>query len=60
MPGRMTEKIAFLTGEIAGLKSRIGSSGNSVQAHKLDMLEDIKSDYEQSVSKALERRESAA
>ncbi|WP_391564584.1 hypothetical protein [Sinorhizobium meliloti] len=46
------EKIAFLDSEIAGLRTRIGSGGNSVQRAKLKMLRDIREDYQKSIATA--------
>lgn len=52
MPSNMTEKVAFLEGEITGLQARIGGEGNAVQHHKLTMLRDIREDYAKSIEKA--------
>ncbi|MDX0517173.1 hypothetical protein GOD71_24580 [Sinorhizobium medicae] len=49
MHSRTTEKIAFLDSEIAGLRTRIGTGGNSVQRAKLKMLRDIREDYQKRI-----------
>lgn len=56
MPLRLPEKIEFLTSEIAGLKSRMGTNPNAVQRHKLEMWRDIQSDYQQSLERDLQRK----
>lgn len=55
MVAMIPEKIAFLDGEIKGLRTRIGDCGNSVQRAKLKMLRDIREDYERSNAAARER-----
>lgn len=55
MPARVPEKIAFLDGELSGLKSRIGGQGNSVQWEKLRNLQEIRDDYQQSLERAKQR-----
>lgn len=52
MPLRVPEKIEFLSGELTGLKTRIGGNPNAAQAHKLDMLSDIYEDYRKSSERA--------
>lgn len=52
MPLRVTEKLTFLSGELSGLRSRIGGNPNACQAHKLDMLSDIYDDYRKSAERA--------
>ncbi|RVG22132.1 hypothetical protein CN233_32250 [Sinorhizobium meliloti] len=49
MHSRTAEKIAFLDSEIAGLRTRIGTGGNSVQRAKLKMLRDIREDYQKPI-----------
>ncbi|OCP36751.1 hypothetical protein [Ensifer sp. LC163] len=48
MVAMIPQKIAFLDGEIKGLRTRIGDCGNSVQRAKLKMLRDIREDYQRS------------
>ena len=48
MPLRVPEKVQFLNGEIASLRSRIGATGNAVQMEKMRFLTDIRDDYAQS------------
>ena len=55
MPANVPSKIAFLNGEITGLRTRIGTTGNAVQREKLAMLTDIRDDYAKSIQ-AAERR----
>ena len=55
MPARVPEKIDFLNGEITGLQARIGSEGNAVQRHRMEMLSDIRDDYRKSVEAARKR-----
>jgi hypothetical protein len=55
MPSNVPSKIAFLNGEITGLRTRIGTAGNAVQLEKLAMLTDIRDDYAKSIQ-AAERR----
>jgi len=50
MPQHVPEKITFLTNEITGLQARMVTMDNAVQHSKLDMLKDIRSDYEKSVA----------
>jgi hypothetical protein len=64
MPSNVPSKIAFLNGEITGLRTRIGTAGNAVQLEKLAMLTDIRDDYQKSVDavaeRAAEKQEKAA
>lgn len=55
MPARVPEKIAFLDGELSGLKSRIGGQGNAVQWEKLRNLQEIREDYAASLERAKQR-----
>jgi hypothetical protein len=57
--GALREEITFLTDEIRSLKSRIGSAGNAVQLHKLEMLTRLRERCERSL-KALAKREQVA
>ena len=52
MPANVVAKIAFLNGEIAGLRSRINGQGNAVQHSKMEMLTDIRDDYAKSLERA--------
>jgi len=60
MPKQMSEKIKFLTDEIDGLRARIGMTGNATQRSKLDLLEDIRSDYQKSIERAARQEGSEA
>ncbi|MDX1151211.1 hypothetical protein GOL38_20600 [Sinorhizobium medicae] len=60
MHPRTTEKIAFLDSEIAGLRTRLGSGGNSIQHAKLKMLRDIREDYQKSIDVAARREQGEA
>jgi len=62
MPSRVPEKVGFLSGEIEGLRARIGERANAVQRDKLEMLKDIRSDYQKSLaaSKAREAEQKEA
>jgi len=60
MPKQMSEKINFLTDEITGLRARIGMTGNATQRSKLDLLEDIRSDYQKSIERAARQEGSEA
>lgn len=53
-PHRIQSAVAFLDGEIRGLRSRIGATGNSAQEAKMAHLQFIRS-----VVAALARREAA-
>lgn len=55
MPARVPEKIAFLDGELSGLKSRIAGKGNAVQWEKLRNLQEIREDYVASLERAKQR-----
>ncbi len=55
MPSRVQEKVDWLAIEIQSLRARMQGKFNSVQSHKLEILEAIKSDYELSLERARER-----
>lgn len=57
MPANVPSKIAFLDGEITGLRTRIGTTGNAVQREKMEMLSDIRADYAKSLRRAEVRAE---
>lgn len=55
MPANVPSKIAFLDGEISGLRTRIGTTGNAVQREKMEMLSDIRADYAKSLEAVMRR-----
>lgn len=55
MPRQMNEKIKFLDAELTGLRARMSAHANAAQSHKLEMLEEIRNDYQQSIDRAAAR-----
>lgn len=53
----LQEEITFLTDEIRSLKGRIGSTGNSVQLHKLAMMNRLRDRCERSLRACAKRQE---
>lgn len=60
MAKNIPAKIKFLNGEIEGLKARMVNQDNGAQHSKLEMLTDIRDDYQAAAAKAISNREEAA
>ena len=56
MAKNIPAKIQFLNGEIEGLKARMVNQDNGAQHSKLEMLSDIRDDYQSAAEKALASR----
>lgn len=53
-------KIKFLNGEIEGVRARMVAQDNGAQRFKLEMLTDIRDDYQAAAERAITNREAAA
>jgi hypothetical protein len=60
MAKNVPAKIRFLNDEIEGLRARMVSIDNGAQRAKLEMLSDIREDYQAAAQKALAARGVAA
>lgn len=59
MAKNIPAKIKFLNGEIEGLRARMVAVDNGAQHHKLEMLTDIRDDYQAAARKAPSREAAA-